>query len=232
MSEWERAATAMYVPYDARRGMHPQDAGFLDREVWDLEATPEDQFPLLLHYHPLVIYRHQVIKQADVVLAMFLLGDEFELDAEGRNYEYYERLTTGDSSLSACMQSIVAAEVGKEHDALAYFRHALLMDLADVAGNVSDGVHIASAAGVWQALVFGFGGVREYDGRLSITPHLPAAWRSLSFSLRVGDSQLRVDLAHDGDRYAIEGGALDLEISGVEHRLVPGRELSLAPSAV
>ncbi len=230
--EWERAATAMYVPYDARRGVHPQDAGFLDREVWDLEATPDDQFPLLLHYHPLVIYRHQVIKQADVVLAMFLLGDEFEPDAKAANYAYYERLTSGDSSLSACMQSIVAAEVGQEHDALEYFRHALLMDLADVAGNVSDGVHIASAAGVWQALVFGFGGVREYDGRLSIAPHLPAAWRSLSFSLHVGDSQLRVELSHEGDRYAIEGDALDLTISGVEHRLVGGRELSLAPSAV
>jgi alpha,alpha-trehalose phosphorylase len=226
--EWERAAAAMYVPYDARRGVHPQDAGFLDREVWDLEATPDDRFPLLLHYHPLVIYRHQVIKQADVVLAMFLLGDEFDADAKAANYAYYERITSGDSSLSACVQSIVAAEVGNEHDALQYFRHAVLMDLADVAGNVSDGVHIASAAGVWQALVFGFGGVREYDGRLSITTHLPSAWRSLSFSLRFGDRQLRVQLSHDGDRYAIEGEPLDLTISGVEHHLVSGRELRLA----
>lgn len=225
IAQWERAAAAMHVPYDERRGVNPQDDGFLDREVWDLEATPDDRFPLLLHYHPLVIYRHQVIKQADVVLAMFLLGNEFGPEAKAANYAYYDRLTSGDSSLSACMQSIVAAEVGNERDALAYFRHALLMDLADASGNVSDGVHIASAAGVWQALVFGFGGVREYDGRLSITPRLPIEWRSLAFSLRFQDRQLRVALSHDGDRYAVVGEPLDVTIAGVEHHLVAGEEL-------
>jgi Glycosyl hydrolase family 65 central catalytic domain len=176
LDEWERAAAAMHVPYDERRGIHPQDTGFLDREVWDLEATPADHFPLRLHYHPLEIYRHQVIKQADIVLAMFLLGDQFDAEQKRANYDYYDRLTSGDSSLSACVQSIVASEVGNEEHALAYFRFALLMDLADVAGNASDGVHIASAAGVWQALVFGFGGVRDFDGALSITPRLPTAW--------------------------------------------------------
>ena len=190
LDEWERAAAAMHVPYDERRGMHPQDAGFLDREIWDLDATPPDRFPLLLHYHPLVIYRHQVIKQADIVLAMFLLGDQFDAEQKRANYDYYDRITSGDSSLSACVQSIVAAEVGNEEHALAYFRFALLMDLADAAGNASDGVHIASAAGVWQALVFGFGGVRDFDGALSIAPRLPAAWRSLEFSLRFADRQL------------------------------------------
>jgi alpha,alpha-trehalose phosphorylase len=232
VAEWERAAAAMHVPYDARRGVHPQDASFLDREVWDLEATPEDRFPLLLHYHPLVIYRHQVIKQADVVLAMFLLGDEFDADAKAANYAYYDRLTSGDSSLSACVQSIVAAEVGNESEALEHFRYALLMDLADAAGNVSDGVHIASAAGVWQALVFGFGGVREYDGRLSITPHLPAPWRSLAFSLRFLDRQLRIELSHDGDRYTVEGAPLDITIAGVAHHLAPGHELLVPPAAI
>ena len=132
---WERAAAAMYVPYDERRGMHPQDANFLEREVWDLEGTPPDRFPLLLHYHPLVIYRHQVIKQADVVLAMFLLGNEFSQEQKRANFDYYDSLTTGDSSLSACIQSIVAAEVGEQETALDYFRSALLMDLADAAGN-------------------------------------------------------------------------------------------------
>ena len=134
------------------------------REVWDLDRTPPEKFPLLLHYHPLVIYRHQVIKQADVVLAMFLLGNEFTLEQKRRNFDYYDPLTTGDSSLSACIQSIVAAEIGDDGAAIRYFDYALLMDLADVGGNVSDGVHIASSAGVWMALVFGFGGVRDFDG--------------------------------------------------------------------
>jgi alpha,alpha-trehalose phosphorylase len=230
--EWERAAAAMHIPYDERRGIHPQDDSFLDREVWDLDGTPPDHFPLLLHYHPLVIYRHQVIKQADIVLAMFLLSDEFDDECKRRNYEYYDTLTSGDSSLSACVQSIVAAEVGHERHALAYFRLALLMDLADAAGNTSDGVHIASAAGVWQALVFGFGGVRDYDGTLSITPHLPAAWRSLEYSLRFGGRQLRVALSHDGERYVLEGGEpLAMTIRGLRRVLAPGEPVVLERAA-
>ncbi len=227
---WERAAAAMYVPYDERRGIHPQDANFLDREVWDLENTPAERFPLLLHYHPLVIYRHQVIKQADVVLAMFLLGEEFDQEQKRRNFYYYDALTTGDSSLSACMQSIVAAEIGDQEKALQYFRFALLMDLADVAGNVSDGAHIASAAGVWQTLVYGFGGVRDFEEGLSITPHLPADWSSLAFSLRFRQRQLRVLLGHDEERYLLEeGDPLVVTIRGQRHELREGRPLSLQP---
>ena len=155
----------MHVPFDDQLGVDPQDETFLHREVWDLDSTPREKFPLLLHYHPLVIYRHQVLKQADIVLAMFLLGNEFSEEQKRRNFDYYDPLTTGDSSLSACVQSIIAAEIGNERQALEYFQYALLMDLGNVAGNVSDGVHIASAASVWSSLVFGFGGVRDYDGR-------------------------------------------------------------------
>jgi alpha,alpha-trehalose phosphorylase len=108
---WERAAAAMHVPFDEDRGIHPQDDTFLDREVWDLDSTPREKFPLLLHYHPLVIYRRQVLKQADIVLAMFLLGNEFSEEQKRRNFEYYDPLTTGDSSLAACVQSIIAAEI-------------------------------------------------------------------------------------------------------------------------
>ncbi|MGO9750690.1 MAG: glycosyl hydrolase family 65 protein, partial [Solirubrobacteraceae bacterium] len=227
LAAWERAAAAMYLPYDERRGIHPQDANFLEREVWDLKATPPDHFPLLLHYHPLVIYRHQVIKQADVVLAMFLLGDEFSEEQKRANFDYYDALTTGDSSLSACIQSIVAAEIGKQKTALEYFRSALLMDLANVSGNMADGVHIASAAGVWQALVFGFGGVREYDGELSITPHLPATWDSLAFSLRFRGRRLQIGLTHDQETYTIEhGDPLELTIRGEHHLLAPGNPLT------
>jgi alpha,alpha-trehalose phosphorylase len=221
---WERAAAAMFVPYDAQRGIHPQDASFLEREVWDLEATPPEHFPLLLHYHPLKIYRHQVIKQADVVLAMFLLGDEFSDDVKRANFAYYDRLTTGDSSLSASVESIVAAEVGEDERALEYFRFALLMDLADAAGNASDGVHIASAGGVWQALVFGFGGVRDADGELSITPHLPASWELLEYGLRFRDRQIRVRLTHDEERFELEEGEpVAIRVRG-ERRLLTRRD--------
>ena len=219
---WERAAAAMHIPFDETRRIHPQDETFLDREPWDLDATPRGKFPLLLHYHPLVIYRHQVLKQADIVLAMFLLGNEFSGEQKRRNFDYYDPLTTGDSSLSSCVQGIVAAEIGRERQALEYFQYALLMDLGNVAGNASDGVHIASAAGVWSSLVFGFGGVRDFDGRLSFTPRLPHAWNQLAFSLRFCGRQIRVRLTHDEESYLIdEGDPLEVIIRGEPHLLSP-----------
>jgi alpha,alpha-trehalose phosphorylase len=228
IARWERAAEHMYVPYDEERGVHPQDESFLDRERWDLEGTPRDRFPLLLHYHPLVIYRHRVIKQADVVLAMFLLGDEFSVEQKRRNFEYYDPLTTGDSSLSAAVQSIVAAEIGDDAAAMEYFRYALLMDLADLAGNVSDGVHIAAAGGVWLSLVFGFGGVRDHGGRLSFTPHLPSNWEKMRFSVRFRDRQIRVDLDHRRSRYLLEEGEpLEVTIDEVPRELSPGHPLDV-----
>ena len=223
LESWERAAAAMHVPFDEERRIHPQDDTFLSRELWDLDSTPRDKFPLLLHYHPLVIYRHQVLKQADIVLAMFLLGDEFSAEQKRRNFDYYDPLTTGDSSLSACVQSIIAAEMGNERQALEYFQYAVLMDLGNVAGNASDGVHIASAAGVWSSLVFGFGGVRDFDGRLSFAPSLPRAWNELAFSLRFKGRQIRVLLTHEGDRYLVEEGhPLNVTIRGESHLLSPG----------
>jgi len=213
----------MFVPYDAERGIHPQDANFLEREVWDFAATPAENYPLLLNYHPLVIYRHQVIKQADVVLAMFLLGDEFTLEQKRRNFDYYDRLTTGDSSLSACVQSILAAEIGYEAKAVEYFRYALLMDLADVSGNTVDGVHVASTGGVWMALVHGFAGMRDHDGRMSFDPRLPTRWSRLSFPLRFRDRLLRVTLTTDRLELLVEDGdALDVEVRGTPVHLVPG----------
>ena len=223
VESWERAAAAMHVPFDQERGIHPQDDAFLSRELWDLNSTPRDKFPLLLHFHPLVIYRHQVLKQADIVLAMFLLGNEFSEEQKRRNFEYYDPLTTGDSSLSACVQSIIAAEIGNERQALEYFDYALLMDLADVAGNASDGVHIASAAGVWSSLVFGFGGVRDFDGQLSFAPALPQGWTELAFSLRFCDRQIRIQLTHDEERYVVdEGVPLEVTIRGEPHLLSQG----------
>ncbi len=228
IESWERAANAMHVPYDDARGIHPQDDTFLKREVWDLPNTPREKFPLLLHFHPLVIYRYQVIKQADIVLAMVLLGNEFSKDQKRRNYEYYDPLTTGDSSLSACVQSILAAEIGNERQALQYFNFALLMDLADIAGNTSDGVHIASAAGVWASLVFGFGGVRDFNGNLSFEPALPRTWTSLSFSLRFCDRQLRVTLSHDEETYVVEEGEpLEISVRGERHLLAPATPVTV-----
>ena len=219
--EWKRAADNMYIPFDKRTGINPQDDSFLDREVWDIRNTPKEKFPLLLHYHPLVIYRFQVIKQADIVLAMFLLGNEFSLEQKKRNFDYYDPLTTGDSSLSACIQGIVALEIGYDEAALRYLRYAVLMDLADVGGNVRDGVHIASIGGTWMALVYGLAGMRDYNGKLSFDPR-PFV-RKLAFALNVQGQRLEVDIEKGGARYLLKDGkGLTLKHKGEELRLTPG----------
>jgi alpha,alpha-trehalose phosphorylase len=161
-------------------------------------------------------------------MAMFMLGNEFDHEQKRRNFEYYDKLTTGDSSLSASVQSVVAAEIGEEEAACRYFDFALLMDLADVAGNVSNGVHIASAAGAWMAMVFGFGGVRDYDGQLTFDPHLPGRWNALAFSLRFRGRQVRVRLTHEGQRYLLEEGEpLTVVIQGAKYTLLPQHALDL-----
>lgn len=206
VAEWERVAEAMAIPYDEHLGINPQDADFHRREVWDLESTPPDKRPLLLHYHPLVIYRFQVLKQADVVLAMFLQGDEFSPELKRANFEYYDPITTGDSSLSAVVQSIVAAEVGYHELALRYFNASLFVDLADLHGNTPEGVHVASAAGIWAVLVNGFGGMRDHDGVMVFDPRLPEGWEAVTFRLTARGARIRVTVRQDSLELALEAG--------------------------
>ncbi|WP_455382441.1 glycoside hydrolase family 65 protein [Salinispira pacifica] len=204
--EWSRAADEMFLPYDERLGINPQDDTFLNKKVWDFEHTPEDQYPLLLHFHPLVIYRQQVLKQPDVALAMFLFGDRFSREQKRRNFDYYDPLTTGDSSLSVCIQSIMAHEVGHDERALEYARYAVLMDLGNVEGNVKDGCHIASFGGSWMLCVNGFAGMREYGGRLSFAPRLPHGIRRLSFPLLFRGRRLRVTIEGSDTTYLLREG--------------------------
>jgi alpha,alpha-trehalose phosphorylase len=203
---WTAAADAMEIPFDAHRGIHPQDAQFLDKELWDLDSTPESKRPLLLHYHPLVIYRFQVLKQADVVLALFLQGAEFTPAEKRRNFEYYDALTTGDSTLSAVVQSIIAAEVGHHRLARSYFLSSLFVDLADLHHNTADGVHVASTGGIWSALVSGFGGMRDHDGRITFNPRLPEDWEKLVFRMTIKGSRVRVTVEQESITFTIEEG--------------------------
>ncbi|OMH34178.1 glycoside hydrolase family 65 protein [Tersicoccus sp. Bi-70] len=213
---WLDCAAHMTIPYDEELGIHPQDEHFLDRELWDLPATPEDRRPLLLHYHPLVIYRFQVLKQADVVLAMFLQGHRFTEAQKKANFDYYDPITTGDSTLSAVVQSIIAAEVGYERSALDYFLHGLYVDLADLHRNTVDGVHIASAGGVWNCLVYGFGGMMDLRVGLGFDPRLPESWSKLTFRIRRVGVRMRVEVEQEQLTISIEEGAgpVDLTVRG------------------
>jgi alpha,alpha-trehalose phosphorylase len=207
MEAWIRAAENMYVPYDEKLQIIPQDDSFLDREAWDFRNTPRDHYPLLLFYHPLNIYRKQVIKQADVVLAMFLLDDVFSPEAKKRNFYFYDPLTTGDSSLSSCVEAIIAAQIGDMDKAIRYGMAALLMDLADVGGNVKDGCHIASMGGTWMTLTYGFGGMRDNNGTLSFWPRrAPEENAILRFPVTYRGQTLEVEIGPDKVEYALRAG--------------------------
>jgi alpha,alpha-trehalose phosphorylase len=204
---WIRAAENMYVPYDENLKIIPQDDSFLDKEPWDFQNTPREHYPLLLFYHPLNIYRKQVIKQADVVLAMFLLGDVFSPEEKKRNFDFYDPLTTGDSSLSSCVEAIIAAQIGDIDKAIRYGMAALLMDLADVGGNVKDGCHIASMGGTWMMLAYGFGGMRDNDGTLSFWPRrAPEENAKLRFPVTYRGQRLEIEIGLDKVEYALREG--------------------------
>ena len=222
---WRRAAAAMVLPYDEVRGVHAQDATFLDKPRWDLDATPEDRRPLQDHHDLLTLYRHQVLKQADVVLAHFLQGHRFPADQRRRDYDYYAPLTTHDSSLSAPVHAIVAADVGHLEEAWRFLQDAALADLDDRFGSLEDGLHLAAAGGAWLAVACGFGGLRVDDDRPAFRPQLPPALRRLRFRIAFRGSLLEVDTDEAGTTYRVlDGGPVDLLHEGEKVRVEPDEE--------
>ena len=223
-ASWRDAAQDMYIPYDEDLGVHQQAEGFTRHQVWDFAGTPADCYPLLLHFPYLQLYRKQVVKQADLVLAMHLCGDEFTAEQKARNFDYYEPLTVRDSSLSACTQAVMAAEVGHLSLAFDYLGEAALMDLHDLEHNTRDGVHIASLAGAWVALVGGFAGLRHHDGTVSFAPRLPEGLTKLAFSLLIRGQRLRVEVNHASARYLLEDGKqLEIVHHGKRVKLAAGK---------
>jgi alpha,alpha-trehalose phosphorylase len=223
-ASWRDAAADMYIPYDKRLHVHPQSEGFTDHAPWDFGSTGPDQYPLLLNFPYFDIYRKQVVKQADLVLAMHLRGDAFTPEQKARNFAYYEAMTVRDSSLSACTQAVMAAETGHLDLAHDYLGEAALMDLGDLEHNTRDGLHIASLAGAWTALVAGLGGMRVWGDVLGFTPRLPGGITRLTFRMRYRGRRLKINITahqvvyellagepleieHNGERLTLNGGA-------------------------
>jgi len=214
---WRDAANAMLIPYDRELEVHPQAEEFTEHQVWDFSSTSRDQYPLLLHFPYFDLYRKQVVKQADLVLAMHLRGDAFSDEQKARNFAYYEPLTVRDSSLSASTQAVLAAEVGQLDLAYDYLGEAALIDLHDLHHNVRDGLHMASLAGAWTALVAGFGGMRLPNGSLCFAPRLPGALGRLTFRLLFRNRRLRVEVtAKEATYQLLEGSPLKVMHHGHE----------------
>lgn len=229
ISAWAKAADAMLLPYDEALGINPQDDTFLRKAVWDFENTPEDKYPLLLNYHPLTIYRYQVCKQADTVLAHFLLEDEQSLETIQRSYDYYEGITTHDSSLSSCIFSIMASKIGNMDKAYEYFIETARLDLDNTHGNTKDGLHMANMGGTWMSIVYGFAGMRLKENGLSLSPAIPKDWEKYAFRLNFRGRLIGVSIEKDGVTLEIvEGESIEIKLYGEAVTLEAGKPLKHA----
>jgi alpha,alpha-trehalose phosphorylase len=229
---WRDAADDVHLPYDHELGVHQQCAGFTTLREWNF--TQNTEYPLLLHEPYVRLYPSQVIKQADLVLAMHWRSHAFTPEHKVRNVDYYERRTTRDSSLSACTQAVMCAEVGYLELAHDYAYEAALIDLRDLHNNTRDGLHMASLAGAWTALVAGFGGLRDDEGMLALDPCLPDGISRLRFRLRWRGFRLTVDVNHTEVTYILRDGPHgELAIRHADRRLrLSTTEPSTAPVRV
>lgn len=229
---WVRAAEAMQLPYDEGHGIYAQDDAFLNSPRWDFAANATDH-PLLLVCHPLTLYRHQICKQADVVMALVLAGDGFARDRKRRSFDYYEAVTTHDSTLSAPVFGILASELGLHDQARRYFDESLQVDLDNRHGNTHHGVHMAAMAGSWLGLAWGFAGLRVVGGELSFSPSLPLGWKTYSLSMRWRGRRLRIETTAEGTRYSLlEGAPLQISADGRTLLLLPGEGENVAFAAL
>ena len=201
---WRDAADAAHIPFDDELGVHPQCEGFTTSAEWDF--TDNTSYPLLLHEPYVRLYPSQVVKQTDMEFAMHWHSHKFSDEQKARNVDYYERRTVRDSSLSACTQAVMCAEVGHLELAHDFIYEAALIDLRDLHHNTRDGLHMASLAGTWIALVAGFGGLRDDEGILALDPYLPDGISRLRFRLRWREFRVTVDVIHDEVTYTLRDG--------------------------
>lgn len=212
LSEFKRAADHMYLPYDETLKIHKQDDSFLDKKVWKLSEIPPENHPLLTHYHPLYIYRHQICKQADLLLAEYNLPQYFEREDKLRDFDYYEKITTHDSSLSASIFSIMAADNGDIKKAYQYFIQTVRTDLDDNQKNTKDGLHMANMAGAWLCIVNGFAGLKVKESVLSFDPLLPEEWDGYEFAVCYRGQGLHVTVRKDRVEYLPDKDAAGMQI--------------------
>lgn len=198
------AAQNMYLPYDKELRINAQDDTFLSKAIWDFDNTSKENYPLLINYHPLTIYRYQVLKQADTVLANFLVEDESDFETIKNSYDYYEKITTHDSSLSCAIYSIMASRIGYMDKAYKYFIETARLDLDDTHGNTKDGLHIANMGGTWMAIVYGFAGLRIKEDYITLNPKLPSRWSNLKFKFLYRGAKINVDISRKKTVIAVD----------------------------
>ena len=214
LDEFRSAGNDMFYPCSEKLGIVAQDDSFLSKKRWDIASIPGENFPLLMHYHPLVINRYQILKQADAVLANFIYREEDTLTMM-RTFRYYEEITTHDSSLSNCIYAIMAARLGCLDDAVRYFMRCIGTDIGDRNGNTRDGLHIANMGGVYRVMTSGFGGLRISGDGLSLFPLVPDIVTQLEFPVSFMGRRLLVRAGSEGCFVkVVEGEPIDISVYG------------------
>jgi len=214
-AEFKKAYENMYLPQDEVMGITPQDDSFLAKKKWDFAGTPRDKYPLLLHYHPMTLYRYQVCKQADVLLAYYLFQRDHDKALMERSYDFYEGITTHDSSLSECIFSIMAARLGRTEKGYQYFNRTIRLDMDDIHGNTKDGLHMANLGGSYLCILGGFAGLMIDSGGASLAPVLPENWRSYRFRFLYRGSLFEVCVREKGTELRrISGEPREIRLNG------------------
>ena len=217
---FEKAAAAMYLPYDRELDINPQDDSFLTKKVWDLAATPEEEFPIMQHHHLLELYRYQVCKQADTVLAHFIFEDEQKMSTMRNSFAYYEKVTTHDSSLSRCIFGIMASKLGEREKAYQYFDFSSKLDICNSQKNTKDGIHTANMGGTYMAVVYGFLGLRVKEEGFFLAPTIPRQWKSYRVRISLRGSLLEVTVTPGCCVLRlVDGAAVTVSVNGVRQEV-------------
>ncbi|HCX64708.1 MAG TPA: family 65 glycosyl hydrolase, partial [Eubacteriaceae bacterium] len=217
---FKKAADQMLLLYDEKLKINPQDDSFLQKERWEVKDVPAEDFPLLLNYHPLYLYRHQICKQADTVLAHFIVEDAQSLETIRHSFEYYEKITTHDSSLSECIFSIMAAKVGLEEKAYNYFGNSTYLDLLNLHKNTKDGIHTANIGGNYMSIIYGFAGFRLKEGGICFEPMVPNSWPGYRFRISYRNARIMVVINKEKSTFFLEyGDPIKIHVYGEEYLL-------------
>lgn len=223
-AKWEDGCANLYLPEPTAENVLPQDDRYLSCRDIDLTKYKEQEHVggITRDYNMEQINEIQVSKQADALVLFFLLENEFSQEVKKASWEYYEKRTIHDSSLSLSTHSVLASDMGEKKLAYDLFRKASMIDLGPFMGSSNAGVHAASFGGVWQCVVYGFGGVRMLDGRLRIHPSLPEGWEKLSYTLMWKGQKLAVEVTGDTIQIKNLTGSrtVELEVAGELRSLV------------
>ncbi|NLL46955.1 MAG: glycoside hydrolase family 65 protein [Firmicutes bacterium] len=223
---WQDISNKMYYPIVEELGIFEQQDGFMDKELIPADQIPPHELPLNQHWSWDRILRSCFIKQADVLQGLFFLGDRYDLETKKRNFDFYEPLTVHESSLSPCVYSILAAEIGYQAKAYELYLRTARLDLDNYNNDTEDGLHITSMAGTWMSIVYGFGGLRIENGTLTLRPFAPPQWEGYSFRLRFRQHYLEIYVSATEVLLRQEGGfALDLQVHGEPYTLAAHGEL-------